>query len=188
MLRQVGEFGKWIEINGFRGIKIGDAKALAETIIKQMPQGVEVQLFNADLVAGWQHLYFAAINALSAFETKRNISKSLAVETALYASAHRQIKKAIDQIGLKTDSENAGVLVIGGDGDSVKLGFKEVSRLFDLNPDDTVLELSEIKILRIKSEFDVCDSELQTVSSRGNPDQALADIIIERVALLSTRL
>jgi tRNA threonylcarbamoyladenosine modification (KEOPS) complex Cgi121 subunit len=188
MLKQLEEYGKYVEITGFRGIKIGDAKAFAEALSRDMPDGVEVQLFNADIIAGWQHLYFAALNALSAFKTDRATSKSLSVETALYASAQRQIKRALEQIGLKPSSENVAVLIIGEDADSVKAGLKLVSRRFRLKPDEAVLQLSEAKIKCIRREFDVTDAELEAAFDKGDADRALIDLIIERVALLSTRL
>ena len=68
------------------------------------------------------------------------------------------------------------------------MGVKVVSARFGAEPDETVLEMSETKVLRIKKEFDVSDTELQAVSSRSNPDQALVDLVIERGALLSTQL
>ena len=113
MLKQLEEYGKWVEITGFGGVKIMDVKALAGVLSSELPDGIEIQLLNADLVASWLHLDFAVINALLAFQTGRNISKSLAVETVLYASAQRQIKKAIAEIGLIPSSENAACLVIG---------------------------------------------------------------------------
>jgi len=48
---------------------------------------VEVQLFDASLVTTWEHLYFAALDSLTAFRNRENISRSLAMETMLYASA-----------------------------------------------------------------------------------------------------
>ena len=188
MLKPIEEFGKYVEITGFRNVKITDAKAFAEVLSKKMPEGVEIQLFDADLVASWQHLYLATINALSAFKTNRNISKSIAVETVLYASAQRQIKKAIDQIGLKLQSKNAAVLVIGGDSNSVKVGVAVVSKWFGFDPDETVLQLSETKTRHIKKVFDISEIELEAVYSRKDSDQALIELIIERVSLLSTRL
>ena len=126
MLKQLEEYGKYVEITGFRNIKIEDAKAFIDALHADLPLVVEVQLFDADLVASWQHLYFAALNALMAFKNKRNISNSVAVETVLYASSQRQIKKAIDAIGLKPSSANAAVMVMSGNVDSVKAGLLAV--------------------------------------------------------------
>ena len=96
MLKQITEYNKYIEITGFRNIKIENTPAFLSVLHKLLPGDIEIQFSDADFVASWEHLYFAIVNALTAFKNKRNISKSLAVETVLYASAQRQIKKAID--------------------------------------------------------------------------------------------
>ena len=188
MLKELIEFKKYVGITGYKGVKIRDAREFARTISKKLPTGVEVQLFDADLVATWEHLYFAVFNALLAFQTGRNLSNSIAVESALYCSAQRQITKALAQIGLKRASENAAVLVVGDDANSVETGLKVVSEGFGLEPDVSILELSRNKVNRIKKEFEVSDVELGTVSSRANQDETLVNVVVERVALLSTRL
>jgi tRNA threonylcarbamoyladenosine modification (KEOPS) complex Cgi121 subunit len=188
MLKVLEEYEKYVEISGFREARIGDAKAFLAPLSQDLPAGVEVQLFNADLVATWQHLYFAALNALLAFKTKRNLSKSLALETALYASAQRQIKKALDLIGIKPDAENVAVLVLSSEATSAEAGFLAVTKRVSSEPDEAVLELSEAKIRKIRNAFDVSDLELKAVSSSNDAGQALVDLVIERVALLSTQL
>ena len=188
MLKQLAEYEKFVEINGFSKSGIGDAKALLESIRKDLPEGVEAQLFNADLVATWQHLCFAALNALQAFKSRRNLSKTLATETVLYASAQRQIKKAIEFIGVKTDSKAVAVLLLGADVDSVEAGLLVVTKRLKVEPDENVLALFENKFNKIKSVFDVSEAELEAVSVKFNTEKALVDLIIERVALLSTRL
>jgi tRNA threonylcarbamoyladenosine modification (KEOPS) complex Cgi121 subunit len=188
MLKQLNEYGTFVEISGFRQVRIGDAKAFVETASKKMPNGVEVQLFDADLVASWQHLYFAALNAFQAFQTKRSISKSVALETALYASAQRQIKKALDFIGVKPETTKVAVLVLGSNVASVEEGLLAVAKQLGAEPDETILDLTPAKVNRIRGAFDVSETELKTVSSRGDAAQALVDVVVERVALLSTRL
>jgi tRNA threonylcarbamoyladenosine modification (KEOPS) complex Cgi121 subunit len=188
MLKQLAEFGKFVEINGFRKAGLGDAKAFLEGARKELPEGVEVQLFDADLVATWQHLYFAALNALQAFKTKRNLSNSVAVETVLYASAKRQIRKALDFIGVNPGSERIAVLVLGDSADSVEAGLAAVAGRLGLEPDESVLEVTDSKALGIKGAFGVTDAELAAVSVQGGSGRALVDLVVEWVALLSTRL
>jgi tRNA threonylcarbamoyladenosine modification (KEOPS) complex Cgi121 subunit len=188
MLKRLEEYGKFVEISGFRRTRIGDAKAFVEAVCRKLPAGVEVQLFDAELVASWQHLYFAALNALAAFQTKRGISKSLAVETALYASAQRQIKKALDIIGVKTETKNTAVLILGDTENSVKAGLRAVAKQLGVEPDESVLDLTPAKAKRIRGAFDISETELKTVSSRSDAAQALVDAVVERVALLATRL
>ncbi len=188
MLKQLEEYGRFIEISAFRDVKIRNAKALAEKVAAMVPPAVEVQFFDADLIATWRHLYFAALNAVAAFEAKRNLSKSLAVETALYASTQRQIRKALGIIGLKPDSTKVAVIVVGCDEKSVEAAFDVVCKELGGIPDESALELTQAKSKRIKAAFKVSSAELKAVSSARNTDAALVDLVVERVALLSTRL
>jgi tRNA threonylcarbamoyladenosine modification (KEOPS) complex Cgi121 subunit len=188
MLKPMEEYGKYVEISGFKRVDVEDARSFVEGVCLELPADVEVQLFDADLIATWEHLYFAALNAQMAFKNKRNISKSLAVETALYASSQRQIKKGLDFIGVKPESVNVAVLVLGVNADLEQAGLSAIARRLGAEPDESVLELSKAKVERIRSAFGVSDVELETVSSRGNTEQALLNLVIERMALLSTRL
>jgi len=94
LLKYIEETGKYVEIMGFRNLIIGDAEEFLKAVRKKKQQRVWVQFFNAELVATWQHLHFAVLNALLAFKNKRNISKSVMMEAMLYASAQRQIRRA----------------------------------------------------------------------------------------------
>ena len=188
MLKNLEEYGKFVEITGFRNIKIDNAKAFVEAFQTELPHDLQIQLFDAELVATWQHLYFAVLNALMAFQNKSNLSKSLAVETVLYASAQRQIKKALELVGVKHGSTNVAVLALGGKADLVKSAVETAGRRLGAKPDETVLELTKCKIRRIREAYDILDSELQVTSLKRNCEQALVDLVIERVALLSTRL
>ncbi|MEM3507298.1 MAG: KEOPS complex subunit Cgi121, partial [Candidatus Bathyarchaeia archaeon] len=74
--------------------------------------GIEIQFFDSKKIAGWEHVYFAALNALKAFQNKNNISKSLSMELLIYASAERQIKDAIQKIGIKPNEKEVTVAII----------------------------------------------------------------------------
>jgi tRNA threonylcarbamoyladenosine modification (KEOPS) complex Cgi121 subunit len=155
---------------------------------KALPEDVEVQFFEADLVASWQHLYFAVLNAFVAFKTERNISKSVAVEVMLYASANRQISKAIELTGVKPSSTNVATVIISEKPNSIKLGVSTVANRIGKMPNETVLELSSEKTARIMETFGISELELETAPANCNYQQALVDAVIERVALLSTQL
>ncbi len=188
MLKQLDEEGKYVEITGFRNVQVPDAKTLLCNARGQLPVEVEVQFFDADLVATWEHLYFAVLNALVAFKTKRNVSNSVAVELMLYASAKRQINKAIDLVGVKKGSGNVAAVVMGNHAKSVEAGAEAVAKCMGKKPDETVLELNPEKVERIKRMFDVSETELKTVMTEDDVERALVDLVVERVALLSTQL
>jgi tRNA threonylcarbamoyladenosine modification (KEOPS) complex Cgi121 subunit len=89
MTKKTEEPNENITIVGFRNVQIEGVNGFLEHFRKEN-RGASVQFFDAKHVASPQHLYFAALNALNAFEKNTNISNNLAVEALLYASAQRQ--------------------------------------------------------------------------------------------------
>ena len=186
MLKYLQEFGKYCEITGFRGVKIKDPKAFLEAMGREELADVVVQFFDADLVATWEHLYFALLDALTAFENGDNISRSLAMETVLYASAKRQIRRATESIGIKAGLSNVAVLLVGEKVESVKSAASRISAKINGELDESVLELSKQKLEKIKSVFKISEVEIESVLERGNVESAVVDLVIERAALLAS--
>lgn len=119
-------------------------------------------------------------------EKKMNISANLSVETLLYASAQRQIKKAVEMLGVKPFSTEIAVLVIGKTESLVETAIKKITHLLSGEPDDAVLELTDEKFRRIKDLFGISDLELEAQLIRnGDKKEALISLIIEHVALLA---
>jgi tRNA threonylcarbamoyladenosine modification (KEOPS) complex Cgi121 subunit len=187
LLKYFEEFGEYVEITGFSNVQIEDAESFLKATRREQ-QDTAVQFLNAELVATWQHLYFAVLNALTAFRNKSNISKNVAVEVMLYASAQRQIRKAIALVGVKRDSANVAVVIISESADAVKTVLAAVSKRVGSEPDETVLALSNNKVRSIRKAFGISERELETVVKAGDAEQALVNLVIERVALLSTQL
>ncbi len=187
MIRSLEEFGRYVAIAGFRNAQIEDVNDLFD-LVRRKVADVDIQFFDADLIAGWEHLYFAALNALKAFESKLNISNSLAMETLLYASAQRQISKAIDLLGIKAESSQIAVLVIAKTLKEAKSALEIVSKLVSGECDDNILELTDDKIKCIRKLFDISDLELESkLKRKGFEREALVDLVIEHGALLVTQ-
>jgi tRNA threonylcarbamoyladenosine modification (KEOPS) complex Cgi121 subunit len=188
LLKQIEEYGKYLEITGFENVKIKDTAEFLQTIRKRQQQNTTIQFFNAELVATWQHLYFAALNALTAFRNESNISKNLAIEILLYASAQRQIRKAIALLGVKHDSTNIAMVIISENPNSIKSLLQRVTKQINAELDETVLTLSKRKVERLCNAFNISNIELETVTKKGDTQQAIVDLVIEKMALLSTQL
>jgi len=186
VLTRLEEFGEYAEIAGFKNVKMGHVEELLKQVFDNKPSNVEAQLFNAELVCTWQHLYFAALDAFTAFRNNANISKSVAMETVLYASAQRQIRKATGLIGVKPASSSLALLIIGKESDAVESALLTMSGRIHGQRDDGVLELSKRKMEKIVRAYGVSKSELATVSDGKTREEALTDLIIERMALLAT--
>lgn len=187
MLKQIPEFKKYIIITGFKDARIGDAEEFLKIINKEKPSSVEIQFFDAKLVATWQHLYFATLNALTAFKNKMNISKSLAMETLLYASAQRQIRKAMKILGIKADTSEMAVLIIGEKPEVVKSALQMVSKHVNAKENKLVLGLSKKKNELIRKTFGISELELKTAMKKDDREDALTCLVIEMMALLATQ-
>lgn len=188
MLKYLADKGQYVGITGFKNVKVEKTDQLLRTLRGGEHSDVSVQFFNANLVASWEHLYFAVLDALMAFNTKRNISKSLAVEIMLYASTQRQIKKAIGLIGVKCGCSDLAVVVVGKRRKDAESAVKSISKYFCREPNEVVLALSPAKRQIIREAFGITENELNAVTKQNDSDRALVDLVAERMALLSTRL
>lgn len=187
MHHTIVEYGKVVEITGYREVSFERADAYLKANRKQAQSDVAVQFFDAQLVATGEHLYFAVLNALQAFKTGSNISKSVAVETVLYAAARRQIQKAIVQIGVKPTSTVMAVVVVGTSTNQIQAASDELSKFFGVQPDDSVLDLTPYKIQKIQEAFQISDEEIVT-AKKTTTETALVDLVVEHIALLATQL
>jgi KEOPS complex subunit Cgi121 len=187
MTKKTEEHNEHITIVGFRNVQIEDVNAFLEHFRKEKG-GASVQFFDAKHVAGPQHLYFAALNALNAFEKNTNISNNLAVEALLYASAQRQIKKAVKMLGIKQDSSEVAALIITEKRHKKSDCLRLVTKTVPGELDDSVLELTDKKIGNIKKLFRISDLEFEAkLEKKGLEKEAITDLVIERMALLGTK-
>ncbi len=187
MIKKLEDFDKHIAIAGFRSVIINDVNNFFGQV-RERAKDAHIQLFDAKLIAGWEHLYFAVLNALRAFEGRLNISNSFAVEALLYASAQRQISKAVDLLGIKPESPHVAVLVIAETRQGVNAALEIVSQLMSGERDDSVLELTDEKVEDIRRLFGISDLELEAkLEKKGLEKEALIDLVIEHMALLVTQ-
>jgi tRNA threonylcarbamoyladenosine modification (KEOPS) complex Cgi121 subunit len=187
MLQYIKEYDKYVEITGYQNIVFDKAEAFLKTNRKQTKQNVDIQIFDAELIATQEHLYFAVLNALQAFKNKTNLSKSPAMETILYASAQRQIQRAIERCGIKPQTKNMALIIMGDDPKQIKNALDTVTKSVGSEPDGSVLEMTKIKEAKIRKVFEISNEELKILEI-GNQKKAMANLVIERVALLATQL
>jgi len=187
LTKKLEDSNKYIATAGFRNVKIKEVNAFLERVRREAKEA-HIQFFDAWLIASQQHLYFAALNALRAFEKKLNISSSLEVEVLLYASAQRQIKKAVHVLGIKPNSSQVALLVLAESKRGLDATLEAVSTLMSGERDDKVLELTDEKFEGIKRLFGVSDLEIEAkLRGKGLEKEALVNLIIEHVALLATQ-
>ncbi len=178
---------KCVIIAGFKNVNFSSVDDLLESIRKESKGQEHIQIFDAKLIAGPEHLYFATLNALNAFKRGYNISRNLAVEVLLFSSAQHQISKAVNMMGIKQDTTEVGVSIITDDDLSASVLLEKISRILNGERDDTVLSITKEKMKLIKKEFKISSLEIESASRGPSEEDALKNLIIERMALLPAR-
>ncbi len=128
-----------------------------------------IQAFDADKLAGEEHIRFAVKKAMNSFKAGRNIANDLAKEIMLYAAGTRQINRAV-KLGVHTGENNIALVAIG---EAIDLSmFNEIKPKpvlqYDSSKNDALLEI-----------FNITEEELE---ARGR--DKIPELVIERVALV----
>jgi KEOPS complex subunit Cgi121 len=177
---------KYLVLEGFKKVKINDIQTLLNSV-KEQVEDCCIQLFDPNLIAGFDHLYFASLNALKAFKTGKNISKDLSVEILLYASGQHQISKAIQLLGVKPSSREVAVLILAATHQKALKALNKVSNVLQGEQCDEIIDMTEKKIPKIKSAFNIKDAEVKA-TLRESEKQAVSSLLVERAALLATQI
>jgi len=109
------------------------------------------------------------------------------METMLYAAAQGQIQKSIKQLGIKPETKNMAVTIISSRIEEIENLLQQLSTCVGSQPDPTTLEITEDKKARIIETFKISNEEIETLTENNLKD-AIVDLVIERVALLTTQL
>lgn len=128
-----------------------------------------IVLFDADKTAGIEHIKSAVVHAKRAFDEKRNIARSLAMEILVYASGQRQCSLAT-KFGLHEGENSVYVLIVDGDESEAKT---EILKIVSECP----VNLPNEKTL--KEEFQITDEELEVAGK-----ERIIELVLERVALI----
>lgn len=174
---------KAVSIGGFRGVKVNDVDELLNRLSRATSPAV-FQIFDAARIAGWRHLYMAAVNAVGAFESGSPISRGLGIEMLLYASCQDQISRALDVVGVGPGTEKLALIVLRDGPGEAEAAFGKAADILG-EADDSVLGLDETKFREVAEVFGVSENELAAVG--GERDKALTSLLVEKGALLPLR-
>ncbi|ODR79056.1 KEOPS complex component [Haladaptatus sp. W1] len=128
-----------------------------------------IQAFDADYVAGREHLESAVEHANRAFERGENVARDRAVEILLYAAGRRQINQALE-MGVSEGERDVVVVV---DGERETPASEAIADV--LTPGSTLDTPDRESVFEF---FSVSERELAATTAD------LTDIVCERVALL----
>lgn len=156
-------------------LTVADLDELLETLdeIADSTQ-TTVQAFHADYVVSEAHLARALARADRAIARGENVARDRSVEILCYAAGRRQINRALE-MGVR-EGENRVVLLVDSSADDETAEQEAIERLREHIDEGAVL--GEYDEATVRSFFDIGDAELEAV------DGTLADLVLERVALL----
>jgi len=152
--------------------------------VREATDGHVFQVFDAERVAGWKHLFFSAVNAVSAIEGGGAISRSLGIEVLLYVSCVDQISRALEVVGVTPSTTEVALVVLAESPGEAEGAFISTAESIG-ESDDGVLDLDAEKLETLKARYGVSDAELAAVG--GPEEDALAMLLVERGALLRLR-
>lgn len=165
MLKIIGAKGNIKNIESF----------LKEIASFSQNNNIIIQVFNADMIYGKNHLISAYNHAKRAMDEKTNTTNSLAMEILLYASGERQLKLAIPKMGVKKDNGRIAFFILNENNKISNNLIDELLDLISLIRDDKIIEgnLSTLK------EFGLKENEIKTVTKA-----KYGDLILEKVAMV----
>jgi len=186
---EIKEYNKSLLIIGVKDFKITNYDEVRKELTEKV-QNLQVQLADATKIFNIEHIYFAAFNALKAFKNGKNISNNLAMELLLYISGQNQIKKAIENFGLKEGKMDVAIICIGERKKDLENFSRILQREFNIEIDHSLVESPSRKKFRyLKSIFEISDQELNASRQKKDAlENVLSKLIIERMALLYAKI
>jgi KEOPS complex subunit Cgi121 len=129
-----------------------------------------IQVVDSTLLFGLDHIKLALEKAEDAFRTGSNTSDNTFVEVLLWASAQRQIKRALAMYGLNGSQE---VVVFGAE---IPTGFSNAPGVCEVE-----IMLDKSRLDALKRAFSITDTEMGVVPV--SAEKAVKELICERISL-----
>ncbi|MFQ6089503.1 MAG: KEOPS complex subunit Cgi121 [Candidatus Methanofastidiosia archaeon] len=145
------------------------AKLEVRAVEKLLENAKDCVLFDPTYVCCIEHALFACRLAQNSIERGENVAKDFRMEFLVRLSGERQIKKALN-FGIREGLKVVGILIFHERID-------EVLRRFGALRNDSVFELNQEKIQKIKRHFGI----------EGETKDELLKAIFERGAILSVQ-
>jgi tRNA threonylcarbamoyladenosine modification (KEOPS) complex Cgi121 subunit len=171
-----------LSLLGFRDVMVESPKKLLSSLRKTLGN-IPLQILDATFIAGTNHALFATLNALNAFKQGNNLSSHIEVEVLLYLSAQRQISKAIELIGVNTQTRHIVVILLTSNRDEAQRFELILQKALFGQRDDSIIILDENKRIPLMQAFNITPVQIQATTKQGL--EALEALIIEKSAMLA---
>jgi tRNA threonylcarbamoyladenosine modification (KEOPS) complex Cgi121 subunit len=179
----VGIFGGTL----FQSVVALDLIELAQKVASEF--NATIQLVDAKNIVSPNHLLFATIHALTAFDRGTGRASTLGMEILRFAAAQRQISQALNLLGLSESTKHIGGVIVGENTSQIQNTFHTFLDQTKIATDQTVLELTSKKKERaIQDTFQISNEELEAITVSTNAKerkQALQKLVYDRCALLA---
>jgi KEOPS complex subunit Cgi121 len=140
---------------------------------------VIIQVFDADMIYGKSHLLSSVEHALRAIKRESNRTKSLEMEILLYASGERQLKIAIQKMGIKKGKIKIVILILKNKYNKKgKINKNLIEKMFDILSIYRCDKIIDGNYTTLKN-FGIDDNEIKTVSKL-----KYGDLILEKIAMV----
>ncbi|MFW9792878.1 MAG: KEOPS complex subunit Cgi121 [Candidatus Thorarchaeota archaeon] len=146
-----------------------------------------VQLMNGLLIADDIHLLSAVQNAVNAQNGEYMLSRSLDVEIIVYASAQRQIGKALEALGVNDALKNIAVVVVGINRKQVEKALEEITKNVGTAFSES-FEASAERFEHIRKHFKIDETEIGVFTDSNDiheRQKALSKCVVSRVSLVA---
>ena len=92
------------------------------------------------------------------------------------------------KIGIKPDTQNVAIVIVAKEEEQIPEVLLNITKHIGSDPDEAVIGFSNEKQKKILEIFEISKNEIESVLKDDNIIEAIKDIIIERMAILSTKI
>jgi len=146
-----------------------------------------IQFIDSSLIVSVGHLLSAAQNAVNAWKGGYMLTRGLDAEVLVYASAQRQIGRAIENLGIHDGLQNIALVVVGGDKKAVRdVITKMVNKVGEEIKPAFVPDRERLE--RIMHYYGVNEKEVKALTDSDEVElwaEALSKCVVSRVSIVA---
>jgi tRNA threonylcarbamoyladenosine modification (KEOPS) complex Cgi121 subunit len=119
-----------------------------------------IQVINSKRVFNFLHIAVAVYKTYRAFIQKRNIAKEKSMEFILRLSSKRNIKDALQIVGLNENVKEAVLVCCDTNIEKIKNTVDNFKNTFEISEDDNLLEFYESKSNELRSAYNLVTNNM----------------------------
>ena len=146
-----------------------------------------IQFLDSSLIVSIGHLLSAAQNAVNAWKGDYMLARGLDAEILVYASAQRQISRAIENLGIRDGLHSMALVVVGGSKKDVR---NMISKIVANVGEEakTAFVPDRERLERIMHHYGVYEKEIKALTDSGEIEiwaEALSRCVVSRVSIVA---